>query len=135
MSKGAPQQTAGKQIIGEECLSHKKNAFLKTIETVCKGIWRLKGSVVLRIEEDGAILFDPDTDSTVVINITGTSLLRWRPNRICFNEWCEAVSSHYENIEFARIRNDMKTFFAFISFFLEPCDGELNQSTLCTNQC
>ena len=96
-------------------------------ETMCCGLWKLNPNVVLRVEEDGAILFDPDTDSLAVINITGSALLRWRRDRICYDEWCEALYSHYnKEINLAQIQTDVKKFLETISHFAESYDGEYN---------
>lgn len=91
-------------------------------EEMCQGLWRLKPDVVLRVEEDGAILFDPDTGGVGTVNVTGSALLQWKRDRICYNEWCEALSKHYKKIDFTQIKADVKKFFADISRFWEIYD-------------
>ena len=93
------------------------------MEQLCSGYWRLKPQVVLRVEEDGAILFDPESNGTLVINVTGSALLRWRPERVCYDEWCEALCAHYTDVEPSRVQNDMRAFLTGISFLLEKCNG------------
>jgi hypothetical protein len=99
----------------------------KEMEDVCRGLWRLKPDIVLRVEEDGAILFDPDTDALSVVNATGSALLQWRRDRICLDEWCEALHTHYHReIDPVRVQGDMKDFLKGISHFMEVCDGQGN---------
>jgi hypothetical protein len=88
-------------------------------DKVCQGVWKLKSDVVLREEEDGAILFDPDTGGVGTINVTGSALLRWRPGRICHEEWCKALSTHYKETDVDQIQSDVKRFLVGISRFLE----------------
>ena len=102
------------------------------MEKMCRGLWRLKPSVVSRVEDDGTILFDPDTDSMAVINLTGSALLQWRRDRICFDEWCEVVHKHYKNeVDLAQVQADMKECVGKISPFAEAYDGESNQDSIC----
>lgn len=94
---------------------------------ICRGLWKLKPNVVLRVEEDGAILYDPDTDSLSVVNATASALLQWRRDRICFDEWCEALHTHYnKETNLAQIQADVKKFLGAISYFAEAYDGESN---------
>lgn len=91
---------------------------------MCQGVWRLKPSVLLRNETDGGILFDPEADSLSVVNNVGIALLRWRPQRICFTEWCEALHAHYQGqTDLAKVQGDLKKFLGQIFTFTEPCDG------------
>jgi hypothetical protein len=93
-------------------------------ERMCQGLWRLKPNIVLRVEEDGAILFDPDSESVSVVNPTGSALLQWRQDRICFREWCEALQTHYKEMEPAQIQADVYKFLGAIGHFTESYDGE-----------
>ncbi len=91
---------------------------------VRRGVWRLKPNVVLRVEEDGAILFDPDTDALTVVNPTASALLQWQRDHICFDEWCKTLHTHYRNTaDLAKIQGDVKGFLDSIAFFTEACDG------------
>lgn len=97
----------------------------EVMETMCHGIWRLKPDIVLRIEDDGAILFDPNTDSLSVINSIGGALLNWRRNRICFDEWCDALYNHYnQKTDQTQIQTDIKKFLGQISHFTESYNGK-----------
>lgn len=94
---------------------------------ICHGLWKLKPDVVIRVEEDGAILFDPDTDALSVINVTGSALLRCRRDRICYDEWCEVLYGHYnKEIDLTQIQADVKEFLGKISHFAESHDDESN---------
>ncbi len=96
-------------------------------EEMCKGFWRLKPNIVLRVEDDGAILFNPDTDGMAFINLTGSALLQWRRDRICFDEWCEALYKHYnEKTDLAQIQANVKKFLESILHFVEAYDGKSN---------
>jgi hypothetical protein len=81
--------------------------------------WRLKPSVLLRVEEEGSLLFDPDADSLVPLNQTGTALLRWKPTGIVYDEWCRALCEHYPDIDASRIADDVLKFMLLTCFFLE----------------
>jgi len=91
---------------------------------MCQGLWRLKPNIVVRVEEDGAILFDPDSDALSTVNLTASALLQWRRDRICFDEWCEALQTHYKEAELAQIQGDVRKFLGAIAHFAEPYDGE-----------
>lgn len=95
-------------------------------ERMCEGVWRIKPNIVVRVEEDGAILFDPDSESLSVVNPTASALLQWRQDRICFREWCEALQAHYKETEPAQIQADVKKFLGAIAHFAELCDGQNN---------
>jgi hypothetical protein len=91
---------------------------------LCQGRWRLKPSIVLRVEEDGAILFDPDTDALTVVNPTASALLQHWRDQICFDEWVEALHARYgPTVDVERIRGDVRAFLGSIAFFAEACDG------------
>ena len=80
--------------------------------------------MVLREEEDGAILFDSETDALSVINPMASALLRWRPDRIGFDEWCQALHAHYgKETGLAQIQADVKKFLGAIMPFVESYDG------------
>ena len=96
--------------------------YLRLSEEYCSGTWRLKQEAVLRAEEDGAILFDPETDALVLLNKPGVCLVRWRPSRISYREWCAALSARYPNVQGSRIQADVRMFLAVIAPFLEKCD-------------
>ena len=94
---------------------------------VCRGQWRLKPNVVVREEEDGVILYEPDTDSLSVINMMGGVLLRCSRGRISFDEWCRTLQAHYgDRVERSRITADVSKFMTQISHFMEPCHGQEN---------
>lgn len=94
-------------------------------DRVCQGSWRLKSTVLLREEDGGVILFEPESDSVSVANATGGALLRWRRNRICYDEWCEALRTHYAGqTDSTQIEADVKNFLERISHFLEPDDDQ-----------
>ncbi len=95
-------------------------------EQMCQGVWRLKLNIVLRVEEDGAILFDPDSESVSVVNPTASALLQWRRDRISFPEWCEALQTHYRETEPAQIQADIKKFLGALAHFAESCNGQDN---------
>lgn len=91
---------------------------------LCRGRWRLKPSVVLRVEEDGAILFDPDTDALTVVNPTASVLLQHGRDQICLDEWVETLHARYRStVDVERIRSDVRAFLGSIAFFAEACDG------------
>jgi hypothetical protein len=91
---------------------------------LCRGRWCLKPNIVLRVEEDGAILFDPDTDALTVVNPTASALLQHWRDRICFDEWVEALRAHYgPTVEVERIQGDIRAFLGSIASFAEACDG------------
>jgi hypothetical protein len=99
----------------------------ETTEKMCHGLWRLKPGVLLRVEDDGAILFNPDTDSLSVVNPTGCALLQWRHDRICYEEWCTALCQHYHaRVDQVQVEADVKKFLGAIAPFAEPCDGNAN---------
>lgn len=99
----------------------------RNTQDLCQGLWRLKPNIVLRVEEDGAILFDPDTDALTVVNLMASALLQWRRDRICFDEWCEMLHAHYrDKADLAQIRKDVKGFLNCIAFYTEACDGKCN---------
>ena len=91
-------------------------------EELCHGTWRLRPNIVVRAEDDGGIIFDPDTDAMGTVNIVGIALLCWRPERICYEEWCEALSNHYKEVDITQIKADMKKFLVDIAYFLEAYD-------------
>jgi hypothetical protein len=95
-------------------------------EKMCHGLWRLKPNVVVRVEEDGAIIFDPDSDSISVVNPMASALLQWRRDRICFDEWCEALQTHYKETEPAQIQADMRKFLGAIAHFAESYESEVH---------
>ncbi len=95
-------------------------------EKMCQGLWRLKPNIVVRVEEDGAILFDPDSDSMSVVNPMASALLQWRRDRICFDEWCAVLQTHYGGTELAQIQADVKKFLGTIAHFAESSDGKDN---------
>jgi hypothetical protein len=102
-------------------------------EKMCQGFWRLKPSVVLRQEEDGTILFDAETDALSVVNPVASALLRWRPDRIGFEEWCQALHAHYgPEAGLAQIQADVKNFLGAITHFVEPYDGQRNDNSVCS---
>jgi hypothetical protein len=93
-------------------------------EKMCRGCWRLKPDIVLRVEDDGAILFDADADALSVANGVASALLRWRRDRICFDEWCQALHAHYgPQVERAQIEADVRRFLGQIYPYSECCDG------------
>lgn len=94
-------------------------------EKVTNNKLRIKPNVVLRLEEDGAILFNPKTGAMSAINITATALLRWRPDKICCDEWCQRLSGYYKNIDPTQIRTDLINFLVLIYDYLEPYDEEI----------
>lgn len=92
---------------------------------VCHGLWKLKANVVLREEDDGVILYEPDTDSLSVINAVGGVLLRHTRGCICCEQWCDMLHAHYgTRVERSRIAADVSKFVRQISHFMEPCNGQ-----------
>lgn len=93
-------------------------------EKMCRGLWRIKPDVLLRMEDDCGILFDPDADALIVLNPIGTALLRWRRDRISYPEWCTALHAYYgEQPDLPQIRADLRKFLGQIFRFVEPCAG------------
>lgn len=91
---------------------------------MCHGLWRLKPNIVVRVEGDGAIVFDPDSDSISVVNPMASALLQWRRDRICFDEWCEALQTHYKETEPVQIQADVRKFLGAIAHFAESYESE-----------
>ncbi len=117
-----PERTTQVAEVKEEALPAQPET-----KDLCQGIWRLKTGVVLRVEEDGAILFDPDTDSMSVVNLTASALLQWDRSHIGYERWCEILHTHYhKEPDLEQIRVDVKKFLGAISHFVEPSNGENN---------
>lgn len=107
----------------EDTTAEDKPSPEETTKNLRQGLWRLKPNVVLRVEEDGAILFDPDTDALAVINVMASTLLQWQRDHICLDEWCEALHTRYRGeIDRTQIQKDLEGFLDGIAFFTEACD-------------
>jgi len=87
---------------------------------VSTGAWQVKTVVVLREEQDGALLFDPDTESLMAINVTGSALLRWSPTGITADSLASALCACYPKEDPQAVRKDVIAFLAYLSPFMEP---------------
>jgi phosphomannomutase len=85
---------------------------------------RVKPNVLIRREEDGAVLFDPDCDRMGVVNITGAALLSISRDRFTMKDLCAFLEARYLTKSPFDIKTDVKTFLISIAHFLEARDDQ-----------
>lgn len=74
-------------------------------------------------EEDGAVLFNPDTDDTVIINTTGQILWNLLKTPHTVEELSEHLTEKYQNISIEQVTEDVTQFVqALIPDFLSEVD-------------
>lgn len=76
-------------------------------------------------EEEGAVLFNPDTDDTVIINITGRILWNFLEKPRTIEEMSLYLSDKYEGVPIEQITEDVNQFIQDLkSDFLVEVDKE-----------
>ena len=74
-------------------------------------------------EEDGAVLFNPDTDDTVIINITGQILWDLLKTPHTVEELSEHLTIKYQDVSIEQVTEDVTQFVqALIPDFLSEVD-------------
>ena len=61
-------------------------------------------------EEDGAVLFNPDTDDTVIVNITGRILWNLLKTPHTMEELSEHLTEKYQDISIEQVTEDVTQF-------------------------
>lgn len=72
----------------------------------------LRQNIVFREEEDGAFLFDPDTDSLHCINKVGASICKLCHQENSLQEICDSLPNEYrtEKVENEKLEEDVLSF-------------------------
>ena len=79
--------------------------------------FRIRDEVVFRSEDDGGILYDLETGSMRIVNITGRVLLNVFENDYQISEMVELLVQRYPDKDPAAVEKDVRAFVDGIWFF------------------